>query len=74
MHDPPSTEWDEPFKNKTAPIHGVLKVGGSSENAVNALLDRLKDTLQHGKVIVDIGKDSRIDGQTRPNEHRGKEQ
>ena len=81
LNDPPPSKWDPLFN--TVPIHGLLKVAGSSQEVINSKLQDLKSILGHGSVIADIAArslpssmDSRLDGQVRPREQglKGHEQ
>ena len=80
INDPDKGTWHELFRSNK--IHGLLKIGGSSEAEVDKLLDRVKAALRHETgVIKDVvgkseptEKNSRVDGATRPGKLRGKEQ
>ena len=79
INDPDKGTWDELFRSDK--IHGLLKIGGSSETEVDKLLGKIKAALKHDTVIKDVvgkslptDKNSRVDGATRPKELRGKEQ
>ena len=77
LNDPPQTSWDPLFNTTTTtsktPIHGVIKVAGSSLEIVNNKLTDIKNTLNYPTLIVDIAgnslptnDNSRVDGQVRP--------
>lgn len=81
LNDPPPGKWDPLFN--TDPIHGILKVAGSSPEIVNSKLDDIKSILGHPTVIADIAAqslptsmNSRLDGQVRPKDQglKGHEQ
>lgn len=72
LNDPLPDKWDDIFKTNI-PIHGLLKVAGSSIEKVDEKLNAIKSVL--GSTIVDIPAtsapttvQSRIDGQVRPKE------
>lgn len=71
LNDPAPASWDPLFN--TTPIHGILKVAGSSPEIVNSKLDGIKSILGYPTIIADIAAqslptsaNSRVDGQVRP--------
>jgi len=80
LNDPPLSSL-EPLFRKPGEIHGLLKVAGSSPTEVDDLLGKIQTILKRGTVIQNVQgelpsttSDSRIDGWTRPEPSRGKEQ
>ena len=79
LNDPPRENWDPLFKTTT--IHGLLKVAGSSDTAINDELDHIKRILGYPYVIKDIDGNSapttiksKVQGNTRPGDQHGREQ
>ena len=80
INDPDKNEWDKLFQSDK--IHGMLKIGGSSKTEVERLLKEIQEALNQGTAVIkDVtGKslptdeNSRVDGATRPEQLRGKEQ
>lgn len=79
LNDPPVDSWDPLFRTTT--IDGLLKVAGSDCKIINDKLEHLKRILDHPQVITDIEGNSppsltksKLEGNTRPGEHRGHEQ
>ncbi|KAK4696204.1 hypothetical protein P7C71_g1673, partial [Lecanoromycetidae sp. Uapishka_2] len=71
LNDPPQSTWDPLFKS--SPIHGLLKVAGSSPEMVESKLNEIKSVLGHPTIIKDIAGqsppnvvNSRVDGRVRP--------
>jgi hypothetical protein len=78
LNDPAVGIWDSLFQKK---IHGLVKIGGSSQAKVEKHLKDIQTVLKHGTAIHDVPgqslpnpANSRVDGWTRPHPNRGKEQ
>lgn len=84
LEDPDRETWDPLFRKKPEKkeIHGLLKIAGSSMEEINTRLGDIQNVLGYPNVIspvIDGTSDasnevSRINGQTRPEGDRGKEQ
>jgi hypothetical protein len=81
LMDPPEKDWDTLFftDQYKSPIHGVLKVAGSSATTVDEHLGKILHCLKGheeksgNSLPTPTTKPSRVEGWTRPN-HHGKEQ
>ena len=70
MKDKNTPDWDDGFLTD---IHGVFLVAGDSKETVDETVKSIEETFTSAGTSS-IEKVHRVDGKTRPNEHRHEEQ